>query len=187
MTNNAIELRQVSYRYARTDKYVINNLDFSVKPGEFVAVMGENGAGKSTLCQIIIGIIPNSLGGRLKGDVIVDGLNTKEASIAELATRVGIVLDDPETQLFTTSVRAEVAFGPENLNSPVEEIKERIRWVLDVVRLTGYEDRLPTALSGDRNNGWQLPQRLPCALRFWCSMKPPLRSIRWGWWKCSRW
>lgn len=148
MTNNAIELKQVSYRYARTDKYVINNLDFSVKPGEFVAVMGENGAGKSTLCQIIIGIIPNSLGGRLKGDVIVGGLNTKEASIAELATRVGIVLDDPETQLFTTSVRSEVAFGPENLNSPVEEIKERIRWVLDVVRLTGYEDRLPTALSG---------------------------------------
>lgn len=148
MTNTAIQLNQVSYRYARSNRYVISKLDFSVKQGEFVAVMGENGAGKSTLCQIINGIIPNSLGGRLKGDVIIEGLNTKEASISELATKVGIVLDDPETQLFTTSVLAEVAFGPENLNIPVDEIRERIRWVLEVVRLSGYEERLPTALSG---------------------------------------
>ncbi|MBN1538302.1 MAG: ATP-binding cassette domain-containing protein [Anaerolineales bacterium] len=148
MTDMAIQLKQVSYRYARTKRFVIDNLDFSVKRGEFLAVMGENGAGKSTLCQIIIGIIPNSLGGRLKGNVIVEGLDTKEATISELATKVGIVLDDPETQLFTTSVQAEVAFGPENLNMPVDEIRERIKWVLDVVKLTGYEARMPTALSG---------------------------------------
>ncbi len=148
MNDPIIELKDVSYRYARSKRYVVNELNLSVKRGEFLAVMGENGAGKSTLCQILNGIIPNSMGGRLKGSVLIDGLNTQEAGISQLATKVGIVLQDPETQLFTTSVLSEVAFGAENLSVPPDEIRERARWALEVVRLTGFEDRLPTALSG---------------------------------------
>jgi energy-coupling factor transport system ATP-binding protein len=148
MTTPAIELNNVSYRYPRSKKNAISNLTIKVEPGEVVAIMGENGAGKSTLCQIFNGIIPHSMGGILKGDVTVQGIKTAESNIAQLATKVAIVLEDPETQLFTTSVLSEVAFGPENLCLPVEEIRERIKWALEVVRLTGYEERLPTALSG---------------------------------------
>ncbi|MGD0707333.1 MAG: energy-coupling factor transporter ATPase [Anaerolineaceae bacterium] len=148
MTTPAIELINVSYSYARSKKYALKDLNLRVEQGEFLAVMGENGAGKSTFCQILNGILPNSMGGRLKGKVLVQGLNTVETPISQLATKVAIVLEDPETQFFTSCVRSEIAFGPENLCVPVDEILERIKWSLDVVRLTGFEDRLPTALSG---------------------------------------
>lgn len=166
MTTPAIQLIDVSYRYPRSKNTVIRGLNLSVQPGEFIAVLGENGAGKSTLCQILNGIIPHSIGGRLKGQVKITGLDTQESSIAQLATKIGIVLDDPETQLFTTSVRSEVAFGPENLSTPPDEIRERIRWALEVVRLTGFEERMPTALSGGQK------QRLAIAAAL--AMKPSI-------------
>ncbi len=156
----------MSYRYPRSKRWVITHLNLKIKQGEFVAVMGENGAGKSTLCQMMNGIIPNSVGGRLAGQVLVHGLDTKETGISVLATKVGIVLEDPETQLFTTSVKSEVAFGPENLSLPPAEIEERVRWALEVVRLTGYEDRLPTSLSGGQK------QRLAIAANI--SMRPDI-------------
>lgn len=148
MTDKAIELIDVSYRYPRTKRTVIKKLNLSVPKGELLAVMGENGAGKSTLCQILNGIIPHSAGGKLKGQVLIEGINTQESTIGKLSTIVGIVLEDPETQLFTTSVLNEVSFGPENLLMPVEEILERARRVLKLVRLDGFEDRPPTDLSG---------------------------------------
>ncbi len=148
MTNKAIELIDVSYRYPRTKRTVIKKLNLSVQKGELLAVMGENGAGKSTLCQILNGIIPHSAGGKMKGQVLIEGINTQESSVGQLSTIVGIVLEDPETQLFTTSVLNEVSFGPENLLMPVEEILERAKRVLKLVRLDGFEDRPPTDLSG---------------------------------------
>ena len=128
--------------------------------------MGENGAGKSTLCQMTNGIIPNSIGGKLAGKVLVHGLDTQEAGISVLATKVGIVLEDPETQLFASSVLSEVAFGPENLSIPPAEIQERVAWALETVRLKGYEDRLPTSLSGGQK------QRLAIAANI--AMRPDI-------------
>ena len=145
---------------------MVTHLNLKINQGEFVAIMGENGASKSTICQMLNGIIPNSIGGRLSGQVLIHGLNTKEVGISELATRVGIVLEDPETQLFTTSVKAEVAFGPENLSLPPDEIEERIRWALETVRLSGYEERLPSSLSGGQK------QRLAIAANI--AMRPDI-------------
>ena len=166
MANTIIEFQDVSYRYPRTKRWVITHLNLSLKQGDFVAVMGENGAGKSTVCQMLNGIIPNSMGGNLQGKVLIHGLNTRDAGISQLATKVGIVLEDPETQLFTTSVASEVAFGPENLCLPVEEIQERVTWALDVVRLKGFEHRMPTALSGGQK------QRLAIAANI--AMRPDI-------------
>ncbi|GAP13977.1 ATPase components of various ABC-type transport systems, contain duplicated ATPase [Longilinea arvoryzae] len=143
-----IQLKNVSYRYPRSKRWAILHLNLEINQGEFVAIMGENGAGKSTFCQMLNGIIPNSIGGNLKGQVLINDLDTQESGIAQLATQVGIVLEDPETQLFTTSVSSEVAFGPENLCQSPKEIYENVKWALDVVRLNGLEDRMPLALSG---------------------------------------
>ncbi len=110
--------------------------------------MGPTGCGKSTLCLTFNGVIPHAIGGDLRGRVVVDGLNVAEHGIQELATRVGMVFQDPETQLFSATVRSEVAFGPENLMIPREEIIERVNWALDVTRLRGYEERAPINLSG---------------------------------------
>jgi len=166
MDTPAIEFQDVSYRYARTQRWVITHLTMKILQGHFVAIMGENGAGKSTFCQMLNGIIPNSFGGRLAGKVLIHGMDTQTAGISELATKVGIVLEDPETQLFTTSVESEVAFGPENLNLPVAEIKERVAWALGVVGLAGYEQRMPTALSGGQK------QRLAIAANI--AMRPDI-------------
>lgn len=166
MPSPIIQLEDVSYKYPRSKRWAITHLTFKINRGEFVAVMGENGAGKSTCCQMLNGIIPNSVGGNLKGRVLTDGMDTREVGIAQLATKVGIVLEDPETQLFTTSVMSEVAFGPENLCLPADEIKERVKWALDVVRLGEYEDRMPSALSGGQK------QRLAIAANI--AMRPDI-------------
>lgn len=148
MADVLVKIENLAYRYPRTKRYVLTDINLEVERGEFVAIMGANGSGKTTLCQCLNGVIPHSQGGRLKGRVTVAGLDTQISPISQLAQKVGMVLDDPETQLFTTKISNEIAFGPENLGHPVKEIIERIGWTLKIVRLEGYEDRPPTALSG---------------------------------------
>ncbi len=159
----------VSYRYPRTRRYALKHLDLTIYKGEFVTVLGENGAGKSTFCQTLNGVAPHSRGGRMRGRITVGGLDTQETTVAELAQKVGIVLEDPETQLFTTSVLSEVAFGPENVGIDPQEILRRAEWALEVVRLTGYEDRAPTALSGGQK------QRLAIAAAL--AMRPAVLAL----------
>jgi len=143
-----IVLDHASYRYPLSDEYSLRDISLNIKRGEFVALMGENGAGKTTLCQLLTGIIPKSQGGKLLGRVVVAGMDTKEHELSVISQKIGIVLDDPETQLFTTKVLSEVAFGAENIEMPKEQILERIAWALKVVRMEGYENCAPTELSG---------------------------------------
>jgi energy-coupling factor transport system ATP-binding protein len=143
-----IKLENVFYSYPREKKCALEDINLSIERGEFLAVMGENGCGKTTLCRLLNGVIPHSTGGRLKGTVTVDGENTKETPVSVLALKVGMVLDDPDSQLFTSSVRHEAAFGPENLLLPVDEIEERAARALASVGLAGFEERLPSSLSG---------------------------------------
>jgi energy-coupling factor transport system ATP-binding protein len=143
-----INIENVSYSYPGEKRPALDGIDLSVKEGEFLAVMGENGAGKTTFCKLINGIIPHFYGGNFSGAVTVDGVRADESSVPFLATKAGMVLDDPDTQLFTSSVWHEAAFGPENLLLQPEEIKERARWALDAVGLAGFERRLPATLSG---------------------------------------
>jgi len=153
VSRQIINIENVYYSYPqksrnRERKYSLEGINLSVLEGEFLAVMGETGAGKSTLCRLLNGIIPHFHGGHLSGTVTVDGERTDEASVAHLALKVGMTLDDPEAQLFTSSVRSEAAFGPENLLLPVKEIEERVKYALSTVGLEGFEDRQPMTLSG---------------------------------------
>jgi energy-coupling factor transport system ATP-binding protein len=145
---DAVVISNVNYSYPRAALYALNRVSFSVKKGEFLAVMGANGAGKTAFCKLINGVIPHLSGGKLTGAVTVDGINTNDASVPSLALKVGLVLDDPDAQLFTSTVRGEVAFGPENILLPPEEITERIEFSLSAVGLNGFEDRAPSTLSG---------------------------------------
>jgi energy-coupling factor transporter ATP-binding protein EcfA2 len=128
--------------------WVLRGVDFAVEEGEFVSIMGPTGVGKTTLCLALNGIVPQSTGGVVRGDITVGGLNTKRTPVPDLARQVGLVFQEPETQLFNMSVEAEVAFGLENLGVPPEEIRERVEWALSVVGLSGYEGRSPFTLSG---------------------------------------
>lgn len=126
----------------------LKGIDLTVERGEFLAVMGRTGAGKTTLCQALNGIVPQSTGGTIRGEVTVLGCNTRETPIAELAARVGLVFQDAESQLFSMTVEDEVAFGPESLGLAPCEIAERVDWALAAVGMAGYRRRSPFQLSG---------------------------------------
>jgi energy-coupling factor transport system ATP-binding protein len=143
-----IHIRNLSFTYRRGDRKALNEIDFDLREGEMVALMGRTGAGKSTLCRCLNGVIPSFQKGEFSGDVQVFGVPTKAKRIYELAQDVGLVFQDFEPQLFSTSVELEVAFGPENIALPRDEIADRIKYALGMVRLEGFENRQPYNLSG---------------------------------------
>jgi energy-coupling factor transport system ATP-binding protein len=127
---------------------VLRGVDMRIAAGEYVVLLGQVGAGKTTLCMALNGLVPHTTGGRYRGDVTVLGLNTKQYPVADLARRVGLVFQDPETQLTQMRVEDEIAFGPENLGVPPAEIEDRVAWALDAVSLSACRDRSPLLLSG---------------------------------------
>ncbi len=129
-------------------QWILRGVNLTIEEGEFVSIMGLTGAGKTTLCLALNGIVPQSTGGTIRGDVIVNGLNTKKEPIADLARLAGLVFQDPETQLFNMSVEAEIAFGLENIGLPRIEMEDRIEWALDIVGMKAFRKRSPFQLSG---------------------------------------
>jgi len=144
----ALSLKNVRFTRQGYSGPSLNGVDLAIETGEFVAVLGRNGSGKSTLAMMMNGLVPHALKGVLEGTVEVFGHNTVEHSVAQLSTLVGMVFQEPETQLFCMSAEEEVAFGPENLAVPHEELASRVSWALETVGLTGYNLRAPSTLSG---------------------------------------
>ncbi len=127
---------------------MLDGIDLEVASGEFVSIMGATGGGKTTLCLALNGIVPHSTGGIIGGNIIVSSLNTKRHSVAELAQHVGLVFQEPETQLFNMTVETEIAFGLENLGLPRAEMDNRIGWALSLVKMSAFRQRAPFQLSG---------------------------------------
>ncbi|USS41557.1 ATP-binding cassette domain-containing protein [Thermococcus aggregans] len=143
-----IRVEELSFKYAGAKDYSLKDVSFRVKKGEFLGILGASGSGKSTLCLTFNGIIPHSIRGDFRGNVFVKGYNTKEASVAELSKIVGLVLQNPDSQLFNMTVEEEVAFALENLGLDVEEIRRRVHWALKITGLEGLEKEFPPNLSG---------------------------------------
>jgi energy-coupling factor transporter ATP-binding protein EcfA2 len=127
---------------------VLNGIDLAVERGSFLALMGPTGVGKSTLCLALMGIVPQSTGGVISGHVAVLGHDAWRTPVAQLSRHIGLVSQDPESQLFCARVDHEVAFGPENLALPSAEIAERVAWALGVVGMSAFASRSPLQLSG---------------------------------------
>jgi len=143
-----IRVEDLSFKYTGAKEYSLKDINFKVKKGEFLGILGASGSGKSTLCLTFNGIIPHSIRGEFRGNVFVKGYNTREASVAELSKIVGLVLQNPDSQLFNMTVEEEVAFALENLGLDVEEIRRRIYWALKITGLEGLEKEFPPNLSG---------------------------------------
>ncbi|MDR2476691.1 MAG: ATP-binding cassette domain-containing protein [Treponema sp.] len=165
MPQPLIKLDNVSWAYRRAKTWALKNINVEIGEGECIAVMGESGAGKTTFCRLLNGIIPHSLSGKLLGRVLVDGVLTQDSSVAELAGKVGMVLEDPETQLVTARVKDEVAFGLENLLLPPGEIRARVKQALETAGLGGYADFSPSALSGGQKQRLAIAAALVMAAR----------------------
>lgn len=139
-----IELRDLSYSYPDGTP-ALRGINMKVERGERVAVIGPNGAGKSTLFLHLNGILKPAA-----GEVIINGerVDYSKDELIKIRQKVGIVFQNPDDQLFSPTVREDVAFGPMNLGLPEDEIEERVAESLEKVGMSGYENRAPHHLSG---------------------------------------
>ena len=143
-----IEVKNLSFQYAKDARKILHNLELTVATGEIVAIVGLSGIGKSTLCYCLSGIIPHVYGGVMEGQVYLNGRDTRDLTLPQIATTLGIVFQNPDNQLFSFTVEDEVAFGPENLCLPPEEIEHRITDALKKVGMSEFRHANPQQLSG---------------------------------------
>ncbi|HWQ41671.1 MAG TPA: energy-coupling factor transporter ATPase [Desulfosporosinus sp.] len=144
----AIELSNVSYRYPSAVEPCVKNVSLTIKKGRFIVLMGATGAGKTTLSLCLNGLIPQLLEGELTGQISVAGHDVRKTAVQSLSRVLGLVLQDPETQIIGRTVEEDTAFGPRNFLIPLEEIKWKVNQTLEKVRLKGYNQRLTEELSG---------------------------------------
>jgi len=148
MTNPIVRVSGLTYYYEGEEQPALRDVNLEVHPGEFILLIGSSGCGKSTLALSLNGIIPLVLGGRIKGRVYIDGTDTRYSSVHELSPRVGIVFQDPESQLCNLYVDEEVGFGPSNLLLPPAEVERRVDRALADVGQKDLRRRLIYELSG---------------------------------------
>ena len=144
-----VETNRLGYAYRKKDgNLALDGVNLCIAPGEYLLVCGASGSGKSTLCRTFNGLIPHFYGGRLHGEVRVAGKPTSEQSVVGLFEEVGMVFQNPETQLFNSSVAREIAFGLESLGLPRAEIQDRISATAQILNISDLLPRNPQELSG---------------------------------------
>ena len=148
MTDEAIEVTGFSFSYQGSGAWQLAAVGTGLRRGERLAVMGATGAGKSTLAMALNGLIPHHHHGQVHGSVRVGGLDTAQAPVTEIVRRVGLVMQDPETQITGQTVLGDAAVGPANLGLPKEIVLGRAAEALEMVGMGGLEERDATALSG---------------------------------------
>jgi energy-coupling factor transport system ATP-binding protein len=152
----------VSFTYPGSENQAISSIDLEIKRGEWIAVLGSNGSGKSTLAKHLNALLVPS-----QGDCFVNGLNTRNDEGRKEARRsVSMVFQNPENQIIAAVVEEDVAFGPENMGLPSEEIRKRVRWALKISGLVDKARKPVYALSGGQKQrlavAGAIAQKPPC-------------------------
>lgn len=141
------DIRNVSHTFETEEGKsfeALKNITAQIRKGGFTAIIGTNGSGKSTLARHL-----NALFLPTEGELLVDGMNTSdESAVWKIRQKVGMVFQNPDNQLVAAIVEEDVAFGPENLGVPPEEIRERVEQALEKVGMTAYRGQAPSMLSG---------------------------------------
>ncbi len=136
-----VEFKNVGFGY-ESEREVLHGINLDIKKGDIIAVLGPNGAGKTTFVKHAIGLLrPKS------GQVLVNGKNTREASVAEIASTLGYVFQSPSHMLFAPTVREELSFGPKNLKHKPDAIERQVKESLAIVNLADKENDPPLSLS----------------------------------------
>jgi len=143
-----IKIENLWFRYAGSERWALRGVSLEVERGEFVLILGGTGAGKSTLLRAMNGLIPHFYPGEMRGRVLVDGVDTREARVSELARKVGLVFQNPENQIVTLRVEREVAFGLENIGMSREEMRRRVYSTLKALGIENLAGRSTLSLSG---------------------------------------
>jgi len=137
-----VTFEDVSFAYEEDGPTVVRDVNLAIRRGDVIALLGPNGAGKTTLVKHAIGLLKPR-----QGSVLVEGHDTREMSVAQIAHTLGYVFQSPSHMLFAPTVREELAFGPKNLGYNQESIAEGVARAVEIVNLKGLEDYPPLALS----------------------------------------
>ena len=184
MSDPILKTQQLVFRYTTEEGVaptVLDGIDLTIEPGSFVAILGHNGSGKSTLAKHFNAILLPS-----GGKVWVSGLDTAdEARLLDIRRQVGMVFQNPDNQIVASVVEEDVAFGPENLGVPPQEIRRRVDAALSTVGMEGYATRAPTCSPAGRSSGWPLPGSSPWSRPASCWTRPPPCWTRWAGGRCS--
>ncbi|MDK2383522.1 MAG: ABC transporter ATP-binding protein [Candidatus Korarchaeota archaeon] len=164
-----LKIEDVTFRYEGSKRPALSEVSLEIDRGEFLLIAGLSGSGKSTLLRLLNGLIPHFYRGEMKGKVLVDGVDTREASVAQLSKKVGLVFQNPEHMFFSETVYEEVSFGPKSIGMDPEEIRESVKWALEEVGLWELRERSPWSLSG----GEMKRLSIACVL----SMKPEFLAV----------
>lgn len=141
------EFKNFYFKYMQSD-LVLNDVNLAIEKGSFTVIIGPSGAGKTTLCKALAGIVPYYMGGSYAGDVQVAGESTKGKKVSDMALKLGLMLEDYESQLVSLTAGEEVAFSLLNHGFPPEETDERVAEALNDVGLPGRESYQLDELSG---------------------------------------
>ena len=142
MSHHKVEVRQLHYSYP-DGREAIRNISLSIHHGESVGIIGANGAGKSTLLLLLTGVLFP-----LSGEVLVGDIHVTRKTLPMIRQRLGMVLQDPDDQLFLPTVYDDVAFGPRNYGLNDQEVGERVQRALETVGISYLSHRAPFKLSG---------------------------------------
>lgn len=143
-----IEIENLTYYYPNEAQAALDNINLKIEPGEFVLLAGGSGCGKSTLIKALAGLVPEFYGGKIKGDIKIEGCSIAAMPRSELVQKVGIVFQDPESQLVMTNVEQELAFGLENLGLEKYLMKRRVLEASGALSLGSYLCKNTPELSG---------------------------------------
>lgn len=169
---NAFDLKGIRFRYRGQERDALSGVDFSAREGERVAVIGLTGAGKSTLLKCMNRLVPASNRGAFVGSVKILGEDIGGRRPAEMAGRVGIVFQDFESQLFSTTAELDAAFGPENLGLDAREIRARVDRALAAVGMEALRNRDPSTLSGGQKQRLAIATVLSLEPKILCLDEP---------------
>ncbi len=136
-----VEFKDVAFGY-ESGPEVLHGINLQIRRGDVIAVLGPNGAGKTTLVKHAIGLLKPK-----RGKVLINGKDTHQLSVAEIASTLGYVFQSPSHMLFAPTVYDELAFGPTNLKHPEEQIRKEVSQAIEIVNLQGYEKTPPLSMS----------------------------------------
>lgn len=143
-----ISIENFTYYYPDSKIPALDNLNLSIQSGDFVLLLGASGCGKSTLVQCFNGIIPKVAGGEVEGKIFINEKDVEQHKVYQISSEVGLVFQDPNTQIFGLTVEDDVAFGPENLGIEKNEIEKRVDNSLKIVGIEQLRKRFTFSLSG---------------------------------------
>jgi energy-coupling factor transport system ATP-binding protein len=142
---NILEVENLRYRYEEdVDVYAVEDVNFEIKQGEWVAIIGRNGSGKSTTARLVDGLMENPFEGTIK----IDGQVLTVDNVWDLRQKIGMVFQNPDNQFVGATVEDDIAFGLENQGIPRDEMMTRVDEALDFVRMQDFKTKEPARLSG---------------------------------------